>query len=424
MKDHSFSAKIKRDVTHQPLRAVLRRFNEISTSGFIDAVICMGDYTSRGDTAYISKAVEIIDRLSSDSFLKNPPCKMGVPGNHDVSQAEAVRYGPTGKFVKIEEAFRKFGWKEPPIDDCAIYEVGQDERARLSIHLLNSSLGSWSTHLLPTPLADALSEAKLKEKPIKLTGSDAVDAGIEALDEAAEFVDRQEQAYYQLDTPYLSNQALTTLKENAARLQSDLFIIASHHNILPQATPRISHYAEMINAGQVRRFFQTLGKTVIYLHGHIHTDPVERISFPASEQTRSQGAEIISISAPTIWEGFNEICVFLDDHGEAFLLRVTEYRLDELGHMGNFSDQISRYIPIQNRIEHLVTPDVQKIWAAIRDKRTVSWSELMELGDKQKIDADKLEYAILSLFSCSLIKIGQLGRERTRWRIHVGQRES
>lgn len=424
VKDASFSARIKRDVSHQPLRAVLRRFNEISTSGLIDAIICMGDYTSRGQTELITKAVQIIDGLSADGFMERAPRKLGVPGNHDVSRTEAVNYGPTGKFIRIEEAFRKFGWEAPPNDDCASYDIGKPNGPKMSVHLLNSSLGSWSTHLLPTPLAEALSETSLKEAPINLFGEGDASADIEALDDSASFSDRQEQVYYQLDTPYISDRTLMTLKQRATSSSSEVMLIASHHNILPQAIPRISHYAEMLNSGQVRRFFQNIRKTVVYLHGHIHEDPVERISLPTSESDREEFGEIISISAPVIWEGFNEVCFFLDDLGEAFLIRITEYRLDKLGHMGNFSDQVSRYIPLQNRVEHLVTPEVQKVWGSIRDKKTVSWSELLGIAKAQSLCEEKLEHALLSLFCCSLVKIGQLGRERTRWRIHINLREA
>ncbi|WP_417525765.1 metallophosphoesterase family protein [Marinovum sp.] len=421
-KDKTFSSEIKKEVTSRPLQNILRRLNEITTSGMIDAIICMGDYTSRGQTDEIKKAVKIIDSLTSDSFTDVPLRKMGVPGNHDVSREDAVAFGQSGKFTHVEEAFRSCDWDAPPIDECIKYEIGRSSDAKIDVHLLNSSLGSWSTHLLPQPLSDSLQGDRLNEQQVQLIGADPNGKSCDDVGDSPSFKDRREQGYYQLDTPYLSNQSLSSMKSFSTRSDKDSVLIVSHHNLLPQSTPRITHYAEMLNAGQARMFLQNLNKTVIYLHGHIHTDPVEKISFPAADASAQRGGEIISISAPAIWDGFNEICFFLDDDGEIFLLRVTEYRPDSLGHLGNFSDQVSRYIPIQNRIEHLVTPEVQRVWSAIRDKRTVSWPELVELGKKQSLSSEKIEHAILSLFCCALVQIGQLGRDKTRWRVRVNER--
>lgn len=418
-KDTDFSEEIKADIVTFPLHSILKRISEIATSGTIDAAVCVGDFTTRGETQFIEPAVEIINFLLTDSFIEHAPLIFGVPGNHDVSRTDAMKLGAIEKFAILEAAFEKFGWPPPPVDDCVRYEIRSQGGQMVPIHLLNSSIGSWSPHLLPSSISAELSDKNIGGKPFSLTKDSSVSELAIGLEADVGFSDRLDQAYNQLDTPYFPARALQTLRGYADDVISDAILVVAHHNLLPQTIPRITHYSELLNGGQVRKLFQNINKTVIYLHGHIHDDPVERISTVRPQNLDGCETEIICISAPPIWEGFNEICLFLDEEDEIFLVRVTEYRPDELGNVANFSDQVSKYIPVKGRVEHLVTPSVQRVWSSIRDKKTLSWREITKIGEKQNLNEQQIEHALLSLFCCSLVHIGGLGRDVVRWRISI-----
>ncbi|NOD96893.1 hypothetical protein GS610_06690 [Ruegeria sp. HKCCD6228] len=420
-KDDEFSEGIKAELVNQPLRSILKRINDLASSNTIDAAVCVGDFTTRGETEYISQAIEILHHLMSDHYSERTPAKFAVPGNHDVNRVDAREHGPTGKFEPLESALSNFGWPAPPIEDCVRYKIEAVDGTSMPIHLLNSSIGSWSTHLLPSPIAAAVDEGEIEKEPICLSQDEDLGGLSVGVPKAQEYATRAEQVYHQMDTPYFPVLALQTLKGFMDESKDDSVLVVAHHNLLPQSTPRITHYSELLNSGQVRKFFQSSGKTIIYLHGHIHDDPVEKVSRVQVHNKQENESEIISISAPPIWKGFNEICLFYDDEDEIFLIRVTEYRPDDFGTVGNFSDQKSRYIPVKGRIEQLVTPQVQRVWGSIRDKRTLSWREIVEVSKKQALGEDAIEHALLSLFCCSLIRIGHLGRERTRWRISVNE---
>lgn len=420
-KDKSFSKQIKAELVSQPLRSILSRLNGLASSDVIDAAICMGDFTTRGATEHIRPAVEVLTNLLVDNYSDREIAKFAVPGNHDVNKKEALVHGSLEKFGALEAALSEFGWPSPPIEDCLRYEVQSLDGLSLPVHLLNSSIGSWSIHLLPEPIQRELSEELIGTSPIDLAREDSEASAKLGLPIGNDFENREEQVYHQMDTPYFPVAALQSLKGFMDETSDDTVVVVAHHNILPQTTPRISHYSELLNSGQVREFFQNSKKTIVYLHGHIHDDPVERVTRVNVHNENDVDSEVIAISAPPIWKGFNEVCLFFDQDEEIFLVRVTEYRPDSLGTVGNFNDQKSRYIPVKARIEHLVTQEVQRVWAIMKDKRTLSWKEVTTLAERQSLSDDQVEHALLSLFCCSLVRIGHLGRDRERWRIKVNE---
>ncbi|TIN49589.1 MAG: hypothetical protein E5Y30_44775, partial [Mesorhizobium sp.] len=55
-----------------------------------------------------------------------------------------------------------------------------------------------------------------------------------------------------MDTPYISREMLAGLQELLQQPDMRYGIMIGHHNLLPQKTPRITPYAEMLNSGFVR----------------------------------------------------------------------------------------------------------------------------------------------------------------------------
>ncbi len=122
-------------------------------------------------------------------------------------------------------------------------------------------------------------------------------------------------------------------------------IVLSHHNLLPQAIPRIALYAELLNAGVARSRLLALGKSILYCHGHIHDDPIEVLTNPLN-----QGSQVILISAPTLSRGFNTITIEFGRRGFPLGCIVTAHRLSTRD--GGVEDKLVR-IPLH--VPHLDT---------------------------------------------------------------------
>lgn len=157
------------------------------------------------------------------------------------------------------------------------------------------------------------------------------------------------------------------------------------------------------------------------MHGHIHDDPIEVIERPSAKFGATRSNAIVTISAPPIWHGYNEIALFHDQSGDVILIRVTLYRLNASGFIGNFSDQDTRFIPLVGGTEVLLSTKMIKLWEHLK-LNTRTFSEVEVSGSSWK--GDELENALMAIFCAGLIEIKNLGLARYRWRISaVGDAE-
>jgi len=415
-KDTAFSGDIAADIRLERLRQVLRRMHEICTDGHIDCVAFMGDYTSYGKSEYIAPALEIMDSLLRRKDGTRPPV-VGVPGNHDVGKNAAASLGRKGKFVHLAEQFERFGWTKLPIDECVPLAISGSQSTAVNILAINSSIGSWSVHNLPKELQDHFSGDKLSDAPLTVLdefGSELITVKPNGQFETPK--DRHDQLFTQLDTPYVSKNSFETLNSQINRVDSRSVVLVAHHNILPQRVPRVLAYGEMLNSGAFRDFLHASNKNIIYLHGHIHEDPVECVMSPRGKFSDSEPSQIISISAPRIIDGFNEVALFSDDNGEIFLVRVTKYRPDSLNMIGNFSDQETLHIPLISNFYDLITGVGRKIWQIIKDEGRMNWGELKEKVNAQaEVSDEVIEHTVLKLFCCRLVRVSQMGRPPKKW---------
>jgi len=300
-KDGRFSPDIVADLKHNRIRQILRRIHEIASSGDIDCVAVMGDFTTFGKSEYIVPAVEIVDGIVSKANGEKP-LMIGVPGNHDVDRENAAQLGKHGKFKTLSNAFHTFGWSQLPTDVTVRQDISFPDGRSIGMLLVNSSIGSWSKHFLPSSLADDFSSDKMEIPPLKLTSEeanpDALPADIDPT--GIEPKNRDEQLFKQLDTPYISKRSMETLSAHLSQTTDSTSVIVAHHNLLPQRIPRIAPYGEMLNGGAFRDFLHSTKKNIIYLHGHIHEDPIECVSVPSANFSEPQAGQIISISAPLL----------------------------------------------------------------------------------------------------------------------------
>jgi predicted phosphodiesterase len=432
-KDPSYSPYILDDIKGlDNISTVLRRLAKLAQSQEISAITFMGDFTSWGGVDRIEDAIEIFDALTT-RFDGTQASICGVTGNHDVAKVDALTLGDTSKFDPIQDAMKRFGWNPPPISGVEKFPIA-GKKSNCDAILINTSIGSWSPHLFPDLLEAEFQKDRLKEKALKLTMNltgDVMPLG-ELLDDQS-FETREEQLFA-MDVPYISRGTKNELAEIISESdEKDTHLIIGHHNILPQRTTRVTPYGELLNSGMFRRYLQNTDKNIIYLHGHIHDDPVEIIgvpSFAKGTKAHSQPStnKIVTISAPPIWQGFNEIALFLDANDDIYLLRITKYRLDENMEIGNFSNQDSVYIPIMQNALDLSNSDSRKVMRALEENRgrhnptgIVKWADLVDYLQKSNanIDEDELEHSILRLFCGGVVLINNLGRERNRWSIQL-----
>src|SRR6056297_2366212 len=69
LKDQGFSKEIVSDLSHNELSNILKAVNRIACSAEIDAVLFMGDFTTKGDSDQIPHAIKILTNLMRDDEL-------------------------------------------------------------------------------------------------------------------------------------------------------------------------------------------------------------------------------------------------------------------------------------------------------------------------------------------------------------------
>jgi hypothetical protein len=412
----TFSPTIISSLATKPLTSVLAALRSVCRDVEpIDAVITMGDFTSRGDTAVIADAVMILEGIINDSLADRRIPVFGVPGNHDVSRDDALQLGDTGKFGALQEAFRASNWRDPPVRNFVSYEITGHNGVKLPTVMMNSSIGSWSKALFPRGLMDSLLNP-VDGPPLELSDREPFgDRGL--LTDSPS--DLATQIYEQIDTPYFR---AIDLEEIASRIgrERKTTLVVSHHNILPQYIPRISYFGEVLNAGYARRLLLQTNANILYLHGHIHDDPIEIIRQPSSPDT-----QVISVSAPEIWKGFNKISIFFTDERRPFLIKITQYRIGKDGMLELGEGAHPILLPLMNSPGELLKKDVYRFWSYMENElhkrhgEVFNWEELNEHAEAAGIQAGVVEPVILALYCSGMIHISNFSDSFATWRIEI-----
>lgn len=304
-KDAGFPASLRDSIGTAPLQAVFRSLSHILDTGGIDLITFMGDFTTRGDRAALDDCARYIRRLFADPWPvdRSPDCKL-IIGNHDIDR----RRDPDSdeRFEDINAVLTDAGFKGASIlAPCETILKG-DDGAEVRVFGINSCRGCGQLRLLGNIVEKHAGPAI--RKLLNEGGSDA------ELDEL----------YEQIDTPAIDEYTLTSLGTSLSYLDETVLpVICAHHNLLPQAMPRIAPYSELINGGAVRTALLNLDRPLLYLHGHLHTSPIEVVRVP----DRAHSA-IISISAPLFRDGFNVIEIAFSQAAVPLGCRVIAHRLD------------------------------------------------------------------------------------------------
>jgi len=281
------------------------------------AVVVCGDVTSKGDLAGYEEGLAYLKAILDDSKPMRPARTVHlVPGNHDVDYYGSMPYvnDSVDRFSELEGRVSKSGLTFPVTTDVRITTHGLPNN-QVQIISVNTCRACGAIR----PSAANADYDRAVAHELGITLDQYHDARKKA---AASTADPREV----LDIPMLHPEdytKLVTASQDAARKGVPTVVVA-HHPFLPQALNRISPYTEMINGGQVREGLLRIDHPLIYLHGHIHRDSIELLRGGGDG---AWGGPVLSVAAPTLSQGYNQLDLCFDGLGRMLGVEVTRFRV-------------------------------------------------------------------------------------------------
>lgn len=403
LKDKAFPPGLIQKLGIPPLQAVVREIQGQMRKRQIDAIAFMGDLTHKGDNDGLSECISYIKKSFLDyitSYKASVPAIV-VPGNHDVIVPATGITDIESKFGVFNEALKANGLPEICVDQAQQYEITA-KGVKAHLYAVNSCVGCSEKRSIPDDVKKQIAE----EIKHKLSG-----AGIDGMD--CENI--LEQAFERLDVPAVHVDAIDRICSDINDAEIDIAnILVAHHNLIPQAIPRISPYTEMVNGGDFRASLLDIHKPLIYLHGHVHNDPVEVIKRP-----RDMGGMIILVSAPMLEDGFNIIEVAFSDANLPLGCSIHPYRLSTSGHIKSgkvISIPFWPHMPNYGVLAQLSRDALSILMAS----PTTYYGDLVRACEKiaVKIDSeDLLAQALRELQWLGFISIDNHDNPYSHWRI-------
>ena len=304
-KDSGFPSAVVESIGTPPLQAVFRSVCHLLDSENYDLVAFMGDFTTRGDREVLVNCINYIRGMFEKSWPQTGDisCKL-IIGNHDIDR----KFDPDKdeRFNDVNSILTDAGFAPASVLVPSELLLSSASASSLQVYGINSCRGCGQLRLLGEIVEKYAGEA-IK----KLIESGGPEQEIDEL-------------YENIDTPAVDNQTLEAIQKSVARLSENFLpVICAHHNLLPQATPRIAPYSELINGGAVRNSLLSLNRPLLYMHGHLHTDPIEIIRVPSHPKSA-----IISVSAPQFRDGFNVIEIAFNSESVPLGLSIVTHRLE------------------------------------------------------------------------------------------------
>lgn len=353
-KDERFPVELKGVIAAHPIKSVFREIYRILEHGDISAALFMGDLTDIGDlkgyqacVQYVSRALE----LGPDGAFAALPVGF-LPGNHDIDRSLAKLPGLTTKFDPLVAALSAEGLVNIPVLKPLWLEVSSGN-AKTRIALLNSCWGCGSNEFVPEEFREGV-----------IAAIDAALAGGKS--------ERAVRAYYdrQFDTPAFNEGCINEIASSSETLGGDLLIVCAHHNLLPQRLPRLAPYTELVNSGALRATLAELGRPIVYLHGHIHEDPVEIVHVPG-------GDPLVCISAPEASAGFNILEMVSTQQGLPLSCRITQWRFNRGGQL---RPQKPVTISLVGNRRRSASGALSQIYSSLLKTGEIYWADMMEIG--------------------------------------------
>lgn len=396
-KDNRFPLELRNIIADQPTKVVFKAIYRLMERGGISAILFMGDLTDIGDQAgYLATAKYIAQALqlgTSGAFASMP---VGiVPGNHDINRELAVESDLTSKFVPLLQAMSQNGLPTLPVLK-PIWLKAESEGAVANIALLNSCWGCGSKEFIPPEFREGVSKA--------------IEVALARPTDDPEKHERTVRAYYdrQFDTPAFSEETIRELAiEGGDQEWRGLLIACAHHNILPQRLTRLAPYTELVNSGAFRSTLAELGRPVIYLHGHIHEDPIEILQVPG-------GDPVVSISAPAAMAGFNVLDLVFTRSGIPLSCQVTGWRFNASGILRPRRPVI---VPLIGRKARSTSGQLAQLYGALLATHDLYWNDVVALASTiYSADVEEsVEEALELLASDGSVSIENYREDRSSW---------
>jgi len=362
-KDRTFSVELRNVISRQPIKAVFKRIYRMCEDKSVDGILLMGDMTDFGKLdgykaglAYVANALQLGgNRRNASTF-----CGI-VPGNHDIDRALAKKPSMLAKFKPLNAALNAAGLGQIPVESSLVSHVGPQD-AQCAVILMNSCWGCGAVEYIPAEFRDSVGPA--------------IEAAIASGDP------KVLSAYYdrQFDTPAFSDASISHLVEVTDTLpREQQLVVVAHHNLLPQRLTRLAPYTELVNSGTVRASLMEARRPILYLHGHIHTDPIEVLSVPG-------GDVLVCISAPAAEAGFNVIEVVFTRSGNPLVGHILPWRFDQSGVL---REGARLTVPLIGKRRRSLDDGLARVYAYLLGVRQCYWSDLLHnCGQHFQVDAD------------------------------------
>jgi hypothetical protein len=390
-KDMRFPVELRGVIAAHPIKSVFREIYKILEHGGISAALFMGDLTDIGDLKGYQACVQYVARsleFGTGGVFADLPIGI-LPGNHDIDRELAKKPGLTTKFDPLVTALSTEGLVNFPVRRPIWLEVSSGA-ARSKIALLNSCWGCGSTEFIP--------------EDFRVGVVAAIDAAL-----AGGTSERAVRAYYdrQFDTPAFNEQCINELASSSGKLGGDLLIVCAHHNLLPQRLPRLAPYTELVNSGALRATLAELGRPIVYLHGHIHEDPIEILQVPG-------GDPLICISAPEASAGFNVLEFVSTQQGLPLSCHVTQWRFNNGGYLRPKKPITISLVGNRRRSANAA---LAQIYSSLLKTGDVYWSDLLDIGKEVYSDEveEQLSEAIELLAADQKVTIENHDLDRASW---------
>jgi hypothetical protein len=353
-KDGRFPIELRNVISAHPIKLVFREIYRLLERGGISAALFMGDLTDIGDVKGYQACAKYIARslqFGAGGVFANLPMGI-VPGNHDIDRNLAKQAGLTTKFEPLVAALSAAGLPHLPVRKPIWLDVNSGA-ARTKVALLNSCWGCGSNEFIPEEFREAV--------------ANAIDAAL-----ADGQSERAVRAYYdrQFDTPAFSEQSIHELAAVSGTLGGELLIVCAHHNLLPQRQLRLAPYTELVNSGALRATFAELGRPIVYLHGHIHEDPVEILHVPG-------GDPLVCISAPEASAGFNVLEFVSTQQGMPLSCHITQWRFND---GGVIRPKKPITISLIGNRRRSASATLAQVYSSLLKTGDVYWANLLEIG--------------------------------------------
>jgi len=301
-----------------PIPAAIKKalINEMKSNPQALIAIC-GDITTKGDRANFDAGLSYLAEIINDRSIQPPisPDRIHlVPGNHDVAfkgDAPFSDFDDVSRFNALSASASSAGFETIYTTTHRATKLSNPSGGALSVVSVNTCRGAGATR----------ADAAERGITVGYVGSEADPPG----DPGGGSPKHYEEV---LDVPLLHPAELSALTSTWADADSTvLSVLLAHHGLLPQHTPRLNPYTEMVNGGQARKALANLHRPVLYLHGHIHEHVVEIVDTPRIGESSILSDRTVVIAAPELKDGFNRIVVDFSDQGRPLGITVETHRI-------------------------------------------------------------------------------------------------